>query len=181
MQWFNEPSVWQADGEQLNFTVGAKTDFWRKTHYGFIRDNGNFYYETITGNFLAEVKVIGQYQTLYDQAGLMLRLDSQTWLKCGIEFIDGEQQASAVITRDYSDWSVVPLPGNPEALWLRLERKNEAVEIKYSLDGEHYSLLRLAYLTTAETVQIGPMAASPEGEGFAVRFVGFKLTATTAS
>jgi uncharacterized protein len=175
MEWYNEPTDWQQENDRLTLTVGAKTDFWRKTHYGFIRDNGNFYYQQITGDFIAEVKVIGQYQVLYDQAGLMLRIDEQNWLKCGIEFVDGVQQASVVVTRDYSDWSVVPLHQNPPVLYLRLKRKAEAVEVFYSLDGVGYTMLRMAYLPAVETVQVGLMAASPQGEGFSASFARFQI------
>ena len=34
-------------------------------------------------------------------------------MKCGIELVDGVQHASVVVTREYSDWSVVPLPRRP--------------------------------------------------------------------
>ena len=173
MNWYNEPPAWSLSGQTIHITTGPKTDFWRKTHYGFIRDNGHFYYQEVAGDFVAEVKFSGQYQSLYDQAGLMLRLDEANWLKCGIEYVDGVQQASVVVTRDFSDWSVAPLPGNPASLWLRLTRQGQSVEIHYSLDGEHDSLLRVAYLPMAERVQVGPMAASPEGDGFSVAFEGF--------
>ncbi len=175
MQWHNEPPNWRADGGTLTVTSGPKTDFWRKTHYGFIRDNGHFYGQGVTGDFIAEVKVSGQYTALYDQAGLMVRLDETTWLKCGVEYVEAVQQASVVVTRDYSDWSVVPLPQNPPAIWLRVQRKGDAVEVHYSLDGRQYAMLRLAHLTLAETVRVGPMCAAPEGEGFSVTFEGFRV------
>ena len=39
MEWLNEPPEWsEADGT-LTVATGDRTDFWRKTHYGFIRDN----------------------------------------------------------------------------------------------------------------------------------------------
>lgn len=173
-QWYNEPPHWQESDQQLTVTSGAKTDFWRKTHYGFIRDNGNFYYETVTGDFTATVKITGQYRTLYDQAGLMVRQDETCWLKCGIEFVEDAQYASAVVTRDYSDWSVVPLPQNPASLWLKLTRANGSVEIFYSLDGETYTMYRTAYLTDA-SVQVGIMVASPESDGFTAVFEKFTI------
>ena len=77
------------------------------THYGFIRDSRYFYYQVIEGDFVCEVSVEGNYRDLYNQAGLMLRLDDKTWLKCGVEFVGGVQQANAVVTHDYSDWSFV--------------------------------------------------------------------------
>lgn len=173
--WHNEPSAWQADGDRLTLITGPKTDFWRTTHYDFVRDTGHFRSQQATGDFVAEVKVIGAYASLYDQAGVMVRLDDMTWLKCGIELVDGVQQVSAVVTRAFSDWSVVPLPANPPALWLRLTRRGPAIEIHYSLDGTRFDLLRMAYLSPAATLRVGPMAASPEGPGFQVTFEGFTV------
>ncbi len=43
MEWYNEPPVWEVKDEAIAITSGAKTDFWRETHYGFIRDNGHFF------------------------------------------------------------------------------------------------------------------------------------------
>jgi len=176
MKWLNEPTQWSDFDDRVMLTTEAKTDFWRKTHYGFMRDNGHFYYQTVTGDFTAEVKITGQYQVLYDQAGLMVRHDETTWLKCGIEFVEGTQNVSAVVTRDFSDWSVVPLVSPPEFIWLRMQRRSEAIEIQYSFDGHHFQMLRLAYLTSSETLQVGLMAASPQGNGCKITFEGFKIT-----
>ncbi len=175
MKWYNEPPVWKVEGDKINITSGSKTDFWRETHYGFIRDNGHFFYQNVIGDFSVEVKVSGEYQQLYDQAGIMVRLDEANWLKCGIEFVEGIQQVSAVVTREYSDWSVVPMPQNPTSLWIRLTRRGTAVEVQYSLDGEQYTMLRLAYLTPIETINVGVMCASPEGNGFPMTFEKFKI------
>jgi regulation of enolase protein 1 (concanavalin A-like superfamily) len=180
MKWLNEPRDWTHSGGVLTFTTEPKTDFWRKTHYGFIRDSGHFYGQPITGDFTAEVKVTGNYRTLYDQAGLMVRLDENNWLKCGVEFVDGEQLASVVLTREYSDWSFVPIPGNPASAWVRFRREGGAVEVHYSVDGTTFRQLRLGYLTSG-TVEVGMMACSPGDEGFTVRFEGFKLEPIDAS
>jgi len=175
MQWYNQPPIWNVDGDTITVTSGPKTDFWRKTHYGFVRDSGHFYFQQVKGDFSCEVKVSGRYEALYDQAGLMARVDEANWIKCGIEFVEGVQHVSAVVTRDYSDWSVVPLPHNPTALWLRVTRRGSAVEVHYSLDGERYTLLRLAYLVPAAALNVGPMCASPEGSGFSMAFEGLAV------
>ncbi len=170
MDWHNEPPRWAVDGDTITIRSGPKTDFWRTTHYGFIRDSGHFYHDRIAGDFLVEVKVSGAYTSLYDQAGLMVRVDEANWIKCGIEFVDGIQQVSAVVTREYSDWSVTPLPSNPAALWLRLTRRGSAIEIRYALDGVGYQMLRLAYFIPSEIMSVGLMCASPDGAGFTVTF-----------
>jgi len=175
MDWYNEPPRWNVDGETITIRSGPKTDFWRTTHYGFIRDSGHFYHHPTAGDFLVEVKVSGAYAALYDQAGLMVRVDEANWIKCGIEFVDGVQQVSAVVTREYSDWSVTPLPSNPAALWLRLTRRGSAIEIRYALDGVGYQMLRLAYFTPSEIMSVGLMCASPDGAGFTVTFEGLTI------
>ena len=181
MEWVNEAPHWNAQGKTITVVSGPKTDFWRKTFYGFTRDTGHFYGQTVQGDFVIAVKVTGQYKTLYDQAGLMLRVDEQNWMKCGIEFVEGVQQVSAVVTREYSDWSVVPLPHNPPAIWLRVTRRQDSVEVQYALDGKQYTLLRLAYLVPVGTLSAGLMCASPEGDGFTTRFEDLSIQPLPAS
>lgn len=178
MQWYNPPFHWTASDEAIVVRTNPKTDFWRKTHYGFMRDNGHFYFEEVRGNFVAEVKITGSYESLYDQAGLMLRSDETTWMKCGIEFVDGQQQASVVVTRDFSDWSVVPLTTAPSSIWLRVTHQAGDLDVQYSLDGTDYSMLRIAHLATAESLQVGVMCASPEGAGFSVSFESLTIRTT---
>ena len=175
MEWYNEPPLWHEYGARIDVTTAPGTDFWRTTHYGFIHDNGHFYFQHVSGDFTASVVVRGAYAARYDQAGLMVRVNETTWLKCGIEFVDDVQYASAVVTREYSDWSVAPLAGNPAALRLRIQRRGGAVDIEYACEGMAYTRLRLAHLNTGETVQVGPMAASPDGPGFQVAFEDFTV------
>jgi len=73
MKWFNQPGTWNGDAALLNFTVDPDTDYWQVTHYGFKRDNGPFFYQEVTGDFLASVKITGQYQELFHQDGLMMK------------------------------------------------------------------------------------------------------------
>ena len=174
MEWYNEPPSWSVFDNTIVVTSAHGSDFWRKTHYGFIRDNGHFYSQPVAGDFVCEVKIIGQYSSLYDQAGLMVRADETTWMKTGIEYVEGVQHVSAVVTRDYSDWSVVPLPQNPPALWLRVTRQGGSIEVHYSLDGKQYALLRVAYLAPGP-VNVGIMCASPEGPGFSTTFESFVI------
>jgi regulation of enolase protein 1 (concanavalin A-like superfamily) len=106
MQWLNEPPSWTVDANALVVTTGDKTDFWRETFYGFVHDDGHFYYKEVGGDLTAEVTLVGDYETLYDQSGLMLRVDERHWVKAGLEFSDGLVHVSTVITREYSDWSM---------------------------------------------------------------------------
>lgn len=179
IKWHNPPAEWSDRSGKIWVKTGMKTDFWRKTHYGFIRDSGHFLYGEVSGDFIASVRLCGRYEELYDQAGLMVRADEGHWMKCGIEFVEGVQYASAVVTRDFSDWSVAPLDGQPDALWVMVSRTGGAIEVKYSLDGERYSLLRLADFPESDSIAVGLMCASPERAGFEVTFDNFSIQAAS--
>jgi regulation of enolase protein 1 (concanavalin A-like superfamily) len=176
MPWLNEPPAWSDDDGVLRLTTAPDTDFWRHTHYGFVRDSGHFRHEPVRGDFSARVRIEGAYRDRYDQAGLMVRLDAGTWLKCGIEYVDGRQWASAVVTRGTSDWSVAPLDPAPAQLWIAVRRTGAAVEVLY---GERAPdrLLRLATLTDVPEVDVGVMAASPDGGGFEVALHDLEVAA----
>ena len=183
MHWLHAPKQATLTPAKLRVQVDGGTDFWRVTHYGFIRDNGHFFYQEQSGDFLAKVKVVGQYRELYDQAGLMIRLDEKNWIKTGIEYVKGVQNVSAVVTREVSDWSVVPRQDSPPAVWLTLLRKGDYVEIKYSFDNQDFKMLRLAYFPPApgRRVQVGLMCAAPDGKGFPVDFTEFSVTPVSAT
>src|SRR5262245_53986713 len=83
MSWLNPPASTRQSGAQLVVRSGGKTDFWRKTFYGYITDNGHFFGLPVEGDFLFQARVNGQYAALYDQAGIMVRLDERQWMKCG--------------------------------------------------------------------------------------------------
>jgi regulation of enolase protein 1 (concanavalin A-like superfamily) len=175
MEWLNEPARWSQEGDVLTITSGAQTDFWRKTHDGGIRDSGHFYFQPVQGDFVAGVKFAANYRALYDQAGMMVRADATTWLKCGVELFEGVQCASVVVTRDFSDWSVLPMPDAPPVFWLRVERHGSTFSVAYAMDGKTYTMLRQAYLTEAETLQVGVMVCAPTGDGLTATFEGFTI------
>jgi regulation of enolase protein 1 (concanavalin A-like superfamily) len=175
MHWLHEPREWRSEGSAIVAKADPHTDFWRKTHDGGTRDSGHFCFQQVTGDFTAEVKLSGEYAALYDHAGLMIRLDETTWLKCGIEFFDGVQHASVVVTHDYSDWSILPWT-NAKAMWLRAVRHGGTIEIYASADGKAYDMIRQCYLTAEPSLSAGIMICAPTGDGFTARFEDFSIT-----
>jgi uncharacterized protein len=176
MLWLNEPPDWRDEDGTLSVVTGDRTDFWRKTHYGFIRDDGHCRHLPVAGDFSASVAFRGDYTDLYDQAGLMLRLDAETWVKAGIEFVAGRRMLSAVVTRDASDWSTMPLPVEADWLRLRLTRIGSAVHVHWAVDAAEpkYRMLRLAFFPSGAGV-VGPMCCSPQRAGFTARFRDFRV------
>ena len=122
-----------------------------------------------------KVKVSGDYKARFDQAGIMLRIDHENYIKAGIEFVDGKFNLSTVVTHHTSDWSVIKLDKAVPYIWIKAVRRLDAVEVFYSFDDEEYTLMRNAWLQDNTPVQVGLMGASPDGEGFRATFEQFKV------
>ncbi|MDE6071023.1 MAG: DUF1349 domain-containing protein [Muribaculaceae bacterium] len=175
MQWFNEPESWNVKESALTMFVTPQTDYWRISHYGFTVDDAPFYYGEYGGEFEATVKIIGDYKARFDQAGLMIRLDNENYIKAGIEFVDGKYNLSVVVTHHTSDWSVIKLDRPVEFIYIKAVRRLDAIEVFYSFDGKEYVMMRNAWMQDNHPVKVGVMGASPDGEGFNVKFEEFKV------
>ena len=175
MQWFNEPSQWEIKDKKLTLFATPQSDYWRIAHYGFTVDDAPFLYTTYGGEFEAKVKITGDYRERYDQAGMMIRIDHENYIKTGIEYVDGKYNLSAVVTHHTSDWSVITLDRAVPFIWIKAVRRLDAVEIYYSYDDQTYTLMRIAWLQDNTPVQVGLMAASPDGQGFQASFEHFQV------
>lgn len=175
MQWFNEPAAWEVKNNVLTMNVTPHSDFWRISHYGFTVDDGPFMYTTVGGEFETKVKISGDYKVRFDQAGLMIRIDHENWLKAGIEYVDGKYNISAVVTHKTSDWSVIALDKPVDCIWIKAVRRLDAIEIFYSFNDKEYTMMRNCWMQDNCPVMVGPVAACPDGEGFKARFEHFSV------
>jgi regulation of enolase protein 1 (concanavalin A-like superfamily) len=176
MQWLNEPASWSIDGERITVTPQAESDFWRNTFYGFVHDNGHFFHREVRGGFTAEVTLVGGYENMYDQSGLMVRSDERRWIKAGLELTDGAVHMSTVLTRDHSDWAVLALPAFEGKVRLRLTRHGDAIRVEFALPGDDWQLQRLGYLPLPETCSVGLMCCAPVQAGFEAAFEEFAVS-----
>jgi len=176
MKWMNEPEWSKVSGGRIAVRSKSKTDFWRKTFYGYVTDNGHFFHLPVNGDFTLEARIGGTYHDLYDQAGLMVRLDAENWMKCGTELVDGVRHASVVFTREFSDWSTMNDLSGDSAVWWRAVRKRDSLETLCSLNGQKYISVRQGYFVPGRPAEVGIMCASPEGKGFEATFEGLKLS-----
>src|ERR1700754_4971334 len=141
--WLNEPGRWSADGSRLSLTTGDQTDFWRETHYGFTHDNGHFLGIEARSAFRAPLRVQGRFETPYDQAGMMVRIDDAHWGKFGVERGKGRTMFSSVLTLGRSDWAVgAELAA--DAFHVRATLRAGASKLEACADGAAWSLLRIA-------------------------------------
>ena len=175
MNWFNEPAQWSVSGNRLTMAVTPKSDYWRISHYGFTVDDAPFYYGEYGGEFEAKVKISGDYKVRFDQAGMMIRIDHENYIKAGIEYVDGKYNLSTVVTHHTSDWSVIALDKPVDFIWIKAVRRLDAVEIFYSFDDKEYIMMRNAWMEANRPVKVGMMGACPEGDGFSVTFSDFTV------
>lgn len=175
MQWFNEPENWRIENGTLVMDVTPQSDYWRVSHYGFTVDDAPFLYTLRGGEFEVKVKISAKYKERFDQAGLMLRIDKENYVKAGIKFVDGKYNLSAVVTHGTSDWSVIKLDEPVDFMWIKAVRRLDAVEIFYSFDDKEYTMMRNCRMQDNTPIMVGMMAACPDGNGFEATFEEFKI------
>jgi regulation of enolase protein 1 (concanavalin A-like superfamily) len=175
MTWLNEPASSKIAGEQIVVRSRAKTDFWQKTFDGYVADSGHFYHLSVPGEFTFTASINGKYAAQYDQAGLMIRIDGENWMRCGTELIDGKRFASVVFTRTYSDGSTMPDLSETAPVWWRAIRKKDSIETLCSRDGVQFISVRMGYFPPSRPVEVGIMCAAPSGPGFEASFTDLKL------
>ncbi|MGF1617794.1 MAG: DUF1349 domain-containing protein [Acidimicrobiia bacterium] len=200
----NEPPQWNTDGDTLTMRTGPKTDFWCRTMQDvmspqefaekdleppeFLVDTGHFYYEVVKGDFTLTAQVGGDYNYQYDQVGLYIRQDADTWLKACVEVVYGSWSprytysnpahivACTHTVDGWSGWS--PLPeseNNPPTVWFRVTRSGDTFFVDYSETGERWDLIKVFSMPGADELMVGVYATSPNGFGFDARIEHFSL------
>ncbi|MEV5606386.1 DUF1349 domain-containing protein [Streptomyces sp. NPDC052299] len=180
--WLNPPLHAVRSGEDLVVTTRDRSDFWRTTSYGFVRDDGHALLTGLPDGSAMEVTFVAEFDTLYDQAGLMVRVDERTWIKAGVEMSDGVPHLGAVVTHGMSDWSLSPVPDwRGRRVTLRASRSGDAITVRARRDEEPWQMVRLAPMPPTAVALAGPFCCSPQREGLRVRFTRFALGPADAS
>ncbi|GLZ35871.1 hypothetical protein Lesp02_80580 [Lentzea sp. NBRC 105346] len=175
MEWFNEPRNWSTTDGTLTMAVEPGTDFWRVTGNGVITDNGHIYGQVVQGDCTITATFSASLTGRFDQAGVALRIDADNWIKTGVELIEAGPQASAVVTRGFSDWSITPI-GSFSRMSIKAERRGDVVLVHYGVDGTPEVFLRKAYFPPGVPALVGFTGAAPEGPGFTATFHEMALT-----
>jgi regulation of enolase protein 1 (concanavalin A-like superfamily) len=176
MRWTHEPEKWKQKGDDIKVTCPEEVDYWRNTLHGFVKDDAPFYWMYADYDFEARLSMKGKFKYLYDQAGMMIRLDEDNWIKTGICHYRDQLYVSCCFTRGNSDWSTHRLPKR-KIDWFHVwcKRKGEVVECYYSLDNENWIRIRVGHFSDAPRLRVGMMCAAPESTGFKVTFSNFLI------
>ena len=176
--WHHEPSKWELKNNQLQLFTNSETDFWQRTHYGFQADNGHFLYTKISGDFILETEVECDFKHQYDQAGLMVRVSDQCWIKTSVEFEPNEPNKLGVVVtnKGFSDWSTQDVEDSFSHFKLRIIRKGSDYKVAYyDTETENWIQLRMFHLFDEPSVKVGIYACSPKQNLFIARFNYLKI------
>lgn len=158
----------------LEFTTKPNTDLWQKTYYGFQNDNAPFIQTKIDEKYFSfTLKVNFFSKRRFDQAGVILYLDSENWLKASVEYENEKIQrlGSVVTNNSFSDWATVDISAEIKEMYYRLSRRESDFCIENSLDGINFKQMRICHLSKAENeIKIGIYACSPEDSSFKAIF-----------
>ncbi|HMO10056.1 MAG TPA: DUF1349 domain-containing protein [Actinotalea sp.] len=174
--WTAPPAAVHEAGTDLLVTCAEGSDAWRHTGYGFVHENAHALVAPLAVGEAVEVDVDVAFGEQFDQAGVMIRADEQTWVKAGIEHADGVDQLGAVVTLGRSDWSVGPVPDwAGRTATVRLSRGADAVTVRARVAGEPWRLVRLAPFPSDLDAAAGPFCCAPSRAGLTVRFRAWRV------
>ena len=180
--WLNEPKNWSLSAGKLTLYPDPQSDFWSRSYYNFIHDNGHFLYLEIPNSknytLYTKLKVYPLHQ--FDQAGLMSRYSPDSWIKMGIEYGDNAtSQLGSVTTNYYSDWATRNVNSSLTQIFYRMAKLGEAWTLHARFnEEEEWEQIRITYLEESEkyqTAKVGIFACAPIQEGGRVEFEHFKL------
>jgi regulation of enolase protein 1 (concanavalin A-like superfamily) len=191
--WVHPPKNSTVTEDSIEIITEPGTDFWQRSYYGFRNDNAPALQLDSNENFTFTAKVDFDYQTRFDQCGLIIYLDSENWFKASIEFENEHfsRLGSVVTNLGYSDWATTDIP-LPKCIWYRLSRRGPDFLIESSIDGNTFNQMRIFHLhalgQTSEAmgksnpplpaqspVQFGVYACSPLDSSFTARFSELNL------
>jgi uncharacterized protein len=179
--WFNEPGRFHL-GNGLEIFTDEKTDFWQNTHYGFQRDDGHCLLIRQSGDFCMTTHVEFAPRQKYDQCGLMVRVDSQNWIKMSTEYESEHvsRLGSVVTNLGYSDWATQDVVSSYRAMWYRISKRGSDFLLENSYDGQAWLQMRITHLhKELRDYEIGVYACSPTGKDFRCCFKTLEIADNT--
>ncbi len=146
--WINEPAEHAVSERKIQITTDPGTDLWQRTYYGFSNDNGHSLLWNMRCNITLTVRARFDYNSLFDQCGLVVYSNSECWFKGSIEYhTAGFSRLGSVVTNHgYSDWATVDIPSRDE-MWYRLSRRGPDFLFESSFDGIEFTQMRIFHLS----------------------------------
>ncbi len=179
LTYYNSPNI-TINNDTIEFITKPHTDLWQRTYYGFQNDNAPFVQIKISEQYFSfKIKVKYDSKRRFDQAGIIMYLDSENWLKASVEYENEKiQRLGSVVTNNgYSDWATTDISLEIKEMYYRLSRRESDFCIENSFDGINYKQMRICHLfKDVKDVNIGIYACSPEQSSFKATFSEMFIT-----
>lgn len=192
-KWINQPNSSEITKNTLKIRTTPNTDFWQHTYYGFKNDNAPALLLESNTNFSFTSKVSFKYQNRFDQCGIIIYQNSDSWFKASIEYENNSfsRLGSVVTNNGYSDWATTDIPST-ELIWYRLSRRGSDFLIEFSPEGIEFRQMRIFHLhnlgnTSTQMGELNPpkepdlpirfglYACSPMDSSFEAKFSNLTL------
>jgi regulation of enolase protein 1 (concanavalin A-like superfamily) len=175
--WTHEPASAAVDDGGLAVTAIEGSDAWRHTAYGFVHDTEHALLAPLAVGEAMEVTFRAAWEGQFDQAGIVVRIDDEHWIKAGVEFADEHLGLGAVVTDVRSDWSVGHVDDwRGSELTVRVSRWPDAVIVRARAGDGDWRLVRVAPFDGAAAASAGPFLAAPTRTGLTVFFTRWTRT-----
>ena len=180
LKWIREPKNYSITENKIEIVTEPHTDLWQRTYYNFRNDNAPvLQINTDEKYFSFIVKTEFESNHRFDQCGVVMYLDSENWFKCSIEYENEDFQhlGSVVTNNGYSDWATTVIDASIKSIWYRFSRREDDYCIESSIDGIHYSQMRIFHMWKGNgAIQFGIYACSPENSSFKATFTNMEIT-----
>lgn len=113
------------------------------------------------------------YQSRFDQCGVMLYQDEDTWMKGSIEKENSSvgRLGSVVTNHGYSDWATADVPASVRSVTYRLHRRGDDFLLERAFPGEDWAQMRIFHLHgISPELAVGVYACSPNDSSFTAVF-----------
>lgn len=180
MEWIRAPKVFTVTEDCVEMITEPHTDLWQRTYYHFRNDNAPVLQLRTSEKFFSfVVKATFDTKVRYDQAGVVMYLDSDNWLKASMEYEnDHIQRLGSVVTNNgYSDWASVDIDASIKSMWFRFSRRDDDFCIENAMDGVNFKQMRICHMFQAkDEIRFGIYACSAEDSSFRARFTDMEVT-----
>lgn len=136
LEWIRTPQKFEINNDSVKIITEAKTDLWQRTYYHFRNDYAPLLQTKTSEKYFSFIcKVKYESKKRFDQAGIVMYLNSDNWLKASVEYENDKiQRLGSVVTNNgYSDWASNDIDARYKEMWFRLSRRCDDFCIENSL------------------------------------------------
>jgi uncharacterized protein len=162
----NHPTERMESRGSLVMLAPAHSDFFLDPTNAVRKSNALFYYQSMKGDFVANVVVQPDFKTTYDAGGLLVMDSSRRWIKLAFELTDlGYPSVVSVVTSGSSDDCNGERVEGARAVHLQIVRNGQQWALHYAHGGRRWKMVRYFRLKMKDEVKVGIEVQSPLGEG----------------